>query len=89
MCTHVHTHNQELLGLYDEIEHTKEMGIEYSGNTVMKTVAGTSAERQGVRSGWRIAVVPLHTCMLHVCFLLCIGRSMMHSDCVPHRCWVL
>ena len=49
--------------MYDEIEHTKEMGIEYSGNTVMKTVAGTSAERQGVRSGWRIAVVPLHTCM--------------------------
>ena len=69
-CALMHAQTQELLGLYDEIEHTKKMGIVYGGNTVTKTVAGTSAERQGVQSGWRIAVVPLHACVLPAVYVL-------------------
>ena len=80
-CTHAQT--QELLGLYGEIEHSKKMGVVYGGNTVTKTVAGTSAERHGVQSGWRIAVVPLHVCMLHVSCLLCMCYTtlMAHPSC--------
>ena len=37
-CTHVRT--QELLDLYNKIEHTKKMGIVYAGNTVTRVVAG-------------------------------------------------
>ena len=70
MHTGAHAYAQELLGLYDNIGHSKKMGIVYGGNTVKNTVAGTSAERQGVKSGWRIAMVPLHTCMLDLCGLL-------------------
>ena len=70
--TRTHVHTQELLGLYDTIERTKKMGIVYGDNTVTNTVPGTSAERQGVKSGWRIAVVHMHACMLHTCCVLCM-----------------
>ena len=39
---------QELLALYDEIEHTKRMGIEYVGSSITDVRAGLSAERLGV-----------------------------------------
>ena len=44
----------ELLEMYDQIHHTKEMGIRYHGNTITDLIAGLSAERQGVCVGWRI-----------------------------------
>ena len=48
---------QELLELYDEIGHTKKMGIVYSANAVTDVSAGFQAEREGVCTGWRIGKV--------------------------------
>ena len=59
---------QELLELYDKIGHTKKMGIMYSANTVTDVSAGLQAEREGVRTGWRIGKVCRHGwCMVHGC----------------------
>ena len=46
-----------LLELYDQIGHTKKMGIVYAGNTITDVSAGLSAERQGVSVGWKIITV--------------------------------
>jgi hypothetical protein len=74
-CMHTCLHTlQELLDLYDKLEHTKKMGIVYSANRVTDVSSGTSAERMGVQPGWRIAVV----CWLHGgCVAVC---------CMPAAC---
>ena len=71
---HTHTLTQELVDLYDMIEHTKKMGIRYVGNEVTDVFPGASAERQGVQPGWQIAVV---CCMVH-------GACLMHDACLMH-----
>ena len=48
---------KELLALYDKIEHTKRMGIVYTGNLIDQVKPGGKAERFGVQKGWKISFV--------------------------------
>ena len=78
-CMHMRV--QELLDLYDKLEHTKKMGIVYSANRVSDVSSGTSAERMGVQPGWQIAVVcclgARDTHLLHVCCMALVFQLQM------------
>ena len=82
---HTHTLTQELLDLYDMIEHTKKMGIRYVGNEVTDIFPGASAERQGVQPGWQIVVV---CCMVHAAYLMHVPDACCTpvACCMPDAC---
>jgi len=48
---------KDLDDLYDKLHHTKMMGIEYTGNTVLDMHKGLRAEAQGVQKGWKVGEV--------------------------------